>query len=80
MGKMIGMGICFVFIVLGILLIWGTIKKFSYLIDPPKEWYSFYSHAFIKKLLGGKFLILYNYFIGILFVLLGIIGLWNGLR
>jgi hypothetical protein len=67
------------FIVLGGIIVYGTYKRWPGLVDPPENWSLFYSQAFLKKWLGQKFLIMYTYFLGILFIGFACFGLWNGL-
>lgn len=67
-----------VFIVLGIILIYGTYKRWPALVDPPENWSLFYSQAFLKRWLGQAFLILYTYVLGFLFIAFACFGLWNG--
>lgn len=68
------------FITLGALLIYGTIKRWRMLVDPPEDLWLVYSHSFMKRLFGQRFLVLFNYVMGALFILLAGLGLWNGFR
>lgn len=68
------------FIALGSLLIYGTFKRWRMLVDPPEDLWLVYSHSFIKRLFGQRFLVLFNYFMGALFMLLAGLGIWNGLH
>lgn len=74
----------FIFITLfflaGMGLILGTKRRCPWLVDPPvdKWWiWIFYSHSFGKKIFGKKFLIIFNYFLGTLFIFASLLGLWN---
>lgn len=67
------------FIALGCLLVFGAYKQWPALVDPSEEVAWSYSQAFIKRMFGKKFLLVYTYAIGFLFIALACIGLWNGL-
>jgi hypothetical protein len=68
------------FIAAGVLFLYGTWQRWPFFVDPPEEWWPFYSQAFIKKVFGRSFLIASNYFLGALFITAALIGLWNGLK
>jgi hypothetical protein len=68
------------FIIAGIIIIVGTKKRWSWLVDPPVDYWTFYSHSFLKKFFGKTFLLYFNYFLGIVFILLSLIGFWNGIK
>ncbi len=72
--------IAILFILAGIILIFGTKRGWSWLVDPPTDYWMFYSHSFLKKFFGKTFLLRFNYFIGILFIILSLFGIWNGLK
>ncbi|AZR73483.1 hypothetical protein BBF96_08860 [Anoxybacter fermentans] len=59
-------------IIVGILLIIGTKRRWKFLVDPSDKLSSIYSHSRIKKVFGKDFLEEYNYVVGILFILVGI--------
>ncbi|MEJ1397347.1 MAG: hypothetical protein RPU52_07470 [Candidatus Sedimenticola sp. (ex Thyasira tokunagai)] len=44
------------------------------MVDPPIEWAWFYSQSWIKKKFGQKFLLVYTYFSGMVFIVIGIAG------
>jgi hypothetical protein len=68
------------FIIAGVILIVGTNKKWMWLVDPPEDYWMFYSHSFIKKIFGKKMLLYFNYFLGILFILFSLIGIGSLLK
>lgn len=76
MFKLLGLVFILIFTVIGLLLVIGTYKKWPYLVDPPPE---FYSQYYVKKIFGSKFLAIFNYILGVLFIILSLIGIWNGL-
>jgi hypothetical protein len=80
MNKLPGLLIAIFFIFAGIILIIGTKKRWVWLVDPPAKYWTFYSHSFLKKLLGKTFLLYFNYILGTVFILLSLIGIWNGLK
>jgi hypothetical protein len=68
------------FIFAGIILIVGTKERWSWLVDPPTDHWTFYSHSFLKKCFGKTFLIYFNYSLGIAFILFSLIGIWNKIK
>lgn len=76
MFKLFGLLFLFLFTVVGILLMIGTYKKWPILVDPPQE---FYSQYMLKKIFGSKFIVIFNYFMGVLFIVLSLIAILNGL-
>jgi hypothetical protein len=78
--KLPGLLIVIGFLFVGIILIVGTYKRWTSLVDPPTDEWMFYSHAFLKKCFGKTFLIYFNYSIGAILILSGLIGIWNGIR
>jgi hypothetical protein len=68
------------FIIAGVVFIYGTKRRWPIMTDPPQDLWLCYSQAFIKKVFGNNFLIVHNYSLGAIFILLGLIGLWNGLK
>lgn len=58
-------------VVIGFLLVVGTLLKWNILINPPEEWSSFYSLSKLKKMFGKRFLILFNYIVGLGLIILG---------
>lgn len=80
LNKLPGLFIAVIFISVGSILIFGTRKRWIWLVDPPLDYWMVYSHSFIKKFLGRTFLIYFNYFLGILFIVLSLFGIWNEIR
>ncbi len=74
----------FVFVIgtitLGTFHVIGTWQKWPFFVSPPEDWWCFYSLSFIKRIFGQKGLIIFNYSFGILCILLGLLGLFNGVR
>jgi hypothetical protein len=52
----------------GIALIYGTYARWRFLIDPPDDMFWVYSHSFLKRFIGSRGLIYYNYIAGTLLV------------
>lgn len=63
----------------GFILIYGTWRGWPCLINPPEKFALVYSLAFIKKYLGATSLRFHNYVLGILFIIVGLVMLWNEL-
>lgn len=61
--------ISYISLIIGSLMIIGTVFKWKLLVDPPEEWSGLYSHSAIKKWFGNEFLIVYNYIVGTLLIL-----------
>jgi len=64
----------------GTVLIYGALKNWPLLVDPPEKMAYYYSQALIKKLFGKKFLLIETYVLGILFILVGITGVWEWIK
>ena len=43
-----------IFVILGILVIIGAKKRWSFLVDPPESWWWFYSQSLLRKVFGVK--------------------------
>ena len=67
---------CF-FILAGLFLILGSVKRWKWLVDPPAEYWPFYSHSFLKKCLRPEGLLVFNYLLGILLIVLSLFRIWN---
>ena len=65
------------FIVAGLVLILGSMKRWKWLVDPPAENWPFDPHAFLKKWLGPDGLLVFNYLLGTLLIILSLFGIWN---
>lgn len=65
------------FIIVGVILIVGTKKKWTWLVDPPEEYWLVYSHSFLKKVFGKTFLAYFNYLLGIALISLSLCGIWR---
>jgi hypothetical protein len=66
------------FVAGGIVLIVGSWKRWSWLVDPPLQYWLVYSHSFMKKCFGETFLLYFNYILGIGLILLSLLGAWLG--
>ena len=77
MNRAFGLIFLILFLIIGIVFVTGTKKRLLWLGSPPKM---FYGHYILLKYFGQKFLIYYNYFIGIIFILIGLFGILNELR
>jgi hypothetical protein len=67
---------CF-FVAAGLALILGSVKRWKWLVDPPTEYWPFYSHSFLKKFFGQEALLPFNYLLGIVLIILSLFGIWN---
>lgn len=68
--------VVFIFVVqVGILIVYGTRKRWRMLIEPPEHLWMFVTQSSIKKAFGAKGLIAYLYFVGWIFILAGMAGL-----
>jgi hypothetical protein len=56
----------------GIVCIIGAFRRWKWLVDPPLSWSSFYSQAAIKEKMGTTFLLYFTYFLGIVFLAVGV--------
>jgi hypothetical protein len=75
-----GVAFCLFFVIAGIVVIYGAYSRWPMLVDPPETLWLTYSQAGIKRLFGQKFLLFFTYFLGILFILVGAVGFWNGVK
>lgn len=58
---------------IGVLLIIGVRRRWSWLVDPPEELWFVYSQSFIKKFCGAEFLEIETFYLGIVFIVAGIV-------
>jgi hypothetical protein len=65
-------GMCLLPILVGTVLIYGAHRRWRWLVDPPVEWWPFYSQALIKKLLGANGSLYFTYLLGFLFLVSGL--------
>jgi hypothetical protein len=56
----------------GLICIVGALRRWKWLVDPPLSWAPFYSQAAIKEKMGTTFLLYFTYFLGLMFLVLGI--------
>ena len=66
------------FALVGILLLVGAYRKWSWLIDPPTDYWFFYSQSLVKLIVGRAGLIWFTYLLGSLFVVGGLLIIWSG--
>jgi hypothetical protein len=64
------------FMVLGIVDIVGAYRRWGWLIDPDEQrwWSKYYSQAMLKRWFGRRFLLVYTYVVGGLFIGVGLFG------
>ena len=68
MEKISGMMFSVSIFTLGVLMVYGAISGWKFLVDPPEEWSSFYSQSFIKKIFGKKVLYYETIVVGVMFI------------
>lgn len=56
------------FVVAGVILIYGSYRRWSWLVDPPEEMWPFYSQALLKKFIGTEGVVMATYVMGVLFI------------
>jgi hypothetical protein len=66
---LLGFLIYLLFVSLGVILIVGTWRRWPWLVDPPLDQWTFNFHAFLKKVFGQKFLIYFNYVVGVMIII-----------
>jgi hypothetical protein len=66
---------CGFFIAAGILMSFGTYKRWAWLVDPPREYRFVYSQSAIRALFGERGVIIWTYVMGAVFVAVGVFGL-----
>jgi hypothetical protein len=59
-------------VAIGLTLIVGTIARWKVLVDPPEEWTG-YTHSWLKRNFGTRFLVWFNYVLGVGFVLFAVV-------
>jgi len=52
-------------IVIGLIFVWGAVKKWKAIVDPPDELWPFYTQSFYKKFIGKESLLLQTYIVGL---------------
>lgn len=69
-----------IYLLLGIFIIIGTVKRWSWMVDPPfSKYWMFFPSLYLNKFLGRPFIIYFNYIIGIVSIICGLIGIWKGI-
>ena len=66
--------------IIGVLLIVGAYQRWPILVDPPLKFADVWSQAALKKLFSKRFLLLFTYFLGLLFLTLALTGLYRVMR
>jgi hypothetical protein len=66
---LLGIVIAFLFFLCGLVLIVGAHRRWEWLVNPPTDMWPYYSQAFLKKLFGSRFVVVFTYVIGFLLVL-----------
>ena len=64
-----------VLVVAGAVLVFGTRRRWGWLVDPPEDLWFVYSGSFIKKFCGTDVLELLNIYLGIACIVGGVAGL-----
>ena len=64
----------------GMLMLFGAYKRWTWLVDPPREYRFVYSQSAIRALFGRRGAIIVTYVMGAVLVALGIVGLWQVCR
>ncbi len=77
--KLFGVMFFLAVISLGAVLVFGTAQRWRWLVDPPEDYWFFYSQAFIKKFFGARAVVSFTYVIGFAFIVVGIFVLVKGL-
>lgn len=60
--NLLASGVC---AILGVAQLWGTYRRWSWLVNPPAKLWPFDSQAFFKKVLGQKAAIYMSYLVGV---------------
>lgn len=71
--------ICWVFILLGTAIIYLTWKGVKFFVDPPTNSIFVPSHALIKNIFGTRGLVVFWYFLGACFLIVGSVSFFMGL-
>jgi len=79
MDKVLGITFFLLVIILGAGLVIGAARRWSWLVDPPEEYWFVYSQSFIKKLFGTRVLLFFTYTMGLLTIAVGIYVLVKGI-
>ncbi|WP_423969778.1 immunity 17 family protein [Candidatus Binatus sp.] len=64
---------------IGIVLVCGAFFRWRWLVDPPDEMSPYYSQALLKTIFGRRGVVWFTYFLGVLFMAAGILGLFPNL-
>jgi hypothetical protein len=72
-----GLAFSLLFIVAGLMTLYGAYRRWPMLIDPPEDLWFSYSQAGIKKLFGKRITLVFTYFLGAMFVSIGGLGLFR---
>jgi hypothetical protein len=79
MDKLLGISFFLLVIILGAGLVIGAAQRWSWLVDPPEEYWFVYSQSFIKKFFGKRVLLFFTYAMGFLTITAGIYVLVKGI-
>ena len=58
-------------IAIGLVFILGAVKKWKVIVDPPEEWWPFYTQALYKKFIGKDSLSAQTYIVGLCCLFVG---------
>lgn len=70
-----GIGFLVVFCILGAVLILGSLRRWSWLVDPPEALWPFYSQSAIKKFFGRNTVQRFTLLVGIALIVFAIVEL-----
>jgi hypothetical protein len=62
------------FILAGFVLVLGSQRRWSWLVDPPEELWPFYSQALLKKLIGTDGVVWFTYVVGLMIIVITVVN------
>jgi hypothetical protein len=60
---------------MGLTFLVGARKGWRWLVDPPKSTWFWYSQALVKAIAGARFLRVWTYVFGVIFVVVGLMNI-----
>ncbi len=61
---------------IGVILVVGAYRHWSWLVDPPIQWAPYYSQAWLKKILGTRVVVIWTYFVGLVLIATPLLAIW----
>jgi len=61
-------------VAIGLTLIYGAHARWRWLVDPPTDMRFYYSQAVLKRVFGVRFVVIYTYFLGLMFIAFAVWG------